>query len=254
MRLKDRVAIVTGGGSGIGEATCLLFAEEGARVVVADIDPEGGRQTVQKIEQKGGQAVFVLAHVEVEEEAALAVQRAVETFGSLHILVNNAGMRVYGPITEADERSWDAILGVNVKGVAFCSKAAIPHMATAGGGSIVNISSANAVSGRGGMAQYDATKAAVLALTRSMAVDHAGQKIRVNAICPGPTITQFHIQRAARDGVTEDELRARSGKNTILQRAAEAREIAYGILFLASDEASYVTGSALMVDGGLSAI
>lgn len=252
--MNGKVAVVTGGGSGIGRATCLLFAREGARVVVGDMDLAGGEETVRMIRDAGGQAIAVQAHVEVESEARAMVEKTVTEFGALQVLVNNAGMRLWGPITDADEAGWDAILAVNVKAAAFCSKAAIPHIVAAGGGSIVLVSSANAVSGRGGMAQYDATKAALLALTRSMAVDHGAQGIRVNAICPGPTITGFHLKRAAADGVGEADLRARSGKNTILQRAAEPEEIAYGILFLSCDESSYVTGATLMVDGGLSAI
>lgn len=127
-------------------------------------------------------------------------------------------------------------------------------MAQSGGGSIVNISSANALVGRGGMGQYDATKAGILALTRSLACDHAHQNIRVNALCPGPTITQYHLRRAAEKGISEEELRRRGAPYVLLKRQAEPREIAYGILFLASDESSYVTGTVLMVDGGYSAI
>jgi len=254
MRLKDKVSIVTGGGSGIGRATALLFAEEGSKVVIADFDPEGGRETVKRIQANGGAAAFIEADVSVEAEVFKIARFAVEQYGKINVLVNDAGMRVYGPITEATEESWDAIFAVNVKGIAFCSKAVIPEMIKAGGGAIVNVSSANGIVGRGGMAQYDATKAAVLELTRSMAVDHAPHNIRTNAICPGPTITDFHIKRAQARGLTEDDIRKRPANHTILKRQAEPREIAYGILFLACDESSYVTGQALMVDGGYSAI
>jgi NAD(P)-dependent dehydrogenase (short-subunit alcohol dehydrogenase family) len=145
---------------------------------------------------------------------------------------------------------------VNLKGVAFCCKALIPVMAKSGGGSIVNISSANAIVGRSGMPQYDATKAGVLALTRAMAVAHGKDGIRVNAVCPGPTITQYHLKRAAERGIPEAEYRtqARTGSSGILKRHAEPREIAHAVLFLASKEASYITGETLMVDGGMSAV
>lgn len=254
MRLKDKVSIVTGGGSGIGRATAILFAEEGSKVVIADFDPEGGRETVKCIQANGGEAAFIEVDVSVEAEAFQIARFAVEQHGKINVLVNDAGMRVYGPITEATEESWDAIFAVNVKGMAFCSKAVIPEMIKVGGGAIVNVSSANGIVGRGGMAQYDATKAAVLGLTRSMAVDHAPHNIRTNAICPGPTITDFHIKRAQARGLTEDDIRKRPANHVILKRQAEPREIAYGILFLACDESSYVTGQALMVDGGYSAI
>jgi NAD(P)-dependent dehydrogenase (short-subunit alcohol dehydrogenase family) len=220
-------------------------------VAILDRDADGGEREVREIREAGGEAAFLRAEVSVEAEALALAPFTIERFGALHLLVNNAGARVYGPVTEATAESWDLILGVNVKALGFCAKAAIPEMAKAGGGSIVNVSSANAIKGRGGMAQYDATKAAVLGLTRSLAHDHAGQNIRVNAVCPGPTITQFHLKRAAERGVTEAEIRATS-RPTLLKRQAEPSEIAAAILFLASDEASYITGATLMVDGGLS--
>ena len=152
--------------------------------------------------------------------------------------------------------SWQTVIDVNLLAVAYCSKFAVPAMARSGGGSIVNVSSANAIVGRAGMGQYDATKAAVLALTRTMACEHADQGIRVNAVCPGPTLTQYHVRRrAARDNTTlaEAEVAVRAvAINNVLKRQAEPREIAYAILFLASDEASYVTGATFMIDGGLS--
>ena len=254
MRLKNKVSIITGGGSGIGRATAILFAEEGSKVVIADFDAEGGLKTVEIIKANGGEAVFIEADVSVETEAFNIARFATDQFGTINILVNNAGMRVYGLITDATEESWDAIFAVNVKGIAFCSKAAIPEMIEAGGGTIVNVSSANGIVGRGGMAQYDTTKAGVIGLTRSMAVDYAKHNIRTNAVCPGPTITGFHIKRAEARGETEADIRKRPANHTILKRQAEPQEIAYGILFLASDESSYVTGQALMVDGGYSTI
>ena len=227
--LDGKVAVVTGGGSGIGEATAKRFAAEGARVVVLDRDAEGGERVTREIREAGGEAAFLRAEVAVEAEALALAPFAVERFGALHVLVNNAGVRVYGPVTEATEESWDQILAVNVKALGFCAKAAIPEMAPVG-----NVQQA---------------KEAVLGLTRSLAHDHAAQGIRVNAVCPGPTITQFHINNAARRGVSEAELRAQ-GKAGLLKRWAEPREIAAAILFLASDEASYITGATLMVDGG----
>jgi NAD(P)-dependent dehydrogenase (short-subunit alcohol dehydrogenase family) len=253
MRLQEKVAVVTGGGSGIGEATARLFAEEGARVLIVDRDPEGGERVRAAIAAAGGQAAFLRAELAREAEALAIGPAVLAQFGQVDILVNNAGHRIYGPIHEADEGSWDEILAVNVKSLAFCAKAVLPVMIRAGRGSIVNVSSANGVVGRGGMAQYDTTKAGVLGLTRSMANDYAAHGIRVNAVCPGPTLTQFHLKRAAARGVSEAEVRASGHKAGLLKRWAEPREIACGILFLASDEASYVTGISLMVDGGMSA-
>lgn len=253
-RLSGKVAVITGGASGIGEATAKLFAEEGARVVIVDLDGHGGARVAQEIEAKGTQALFVEAHVEREAEAAAAIRRAVETFGRLDILVNNAAMRLFGPVTEATEASWDAILAVNLKGYAFCARAAIPQMRRSGGGTIVNVSSVHAFSGRGGMVQYDVTKAGILAFTRSLAVDHAEDGIRVNAVCPGPIFTQFHEKRGAASGKPIHEFKEEFARGTILKRPGLPREVAYGILFLAADESSYVTGTYLIVDGGLSAI
>ena len=172
------------------------------------------------------------------------------------MLASVAGVRVWGPVAEATPEDWQAVLAVNLLAVAYCAKFAVAAMARAGGGSIVNVSSANALVGRSGMGPYDASKAGVLALTRTLACEHAGQGIRVNAVCPGPTLTSFHVRRrAARDGVSEAQAEAALREvviDNLLKRQAEPREIAWSILFLASDESSYMTGATLMVDGGLS--
>ncbi len=184
-RLNGKVAAVTGGASGIGEATTRLFAEEGAQVAIADLDFDRGRAVADEIRAKGGGALFVETHTERETEASRFVQRARDEFGRLDVLVNNAGMRLYQTVVDASEQSWDAILGVNLKGYAFCAKAAIPLMRATGGGSIVNVASVRAVVAGGNMAQYDTTKAAVTGLTRGLACDHARDGIRVNAVCRG---------------------------------------------------------------------
>ncbi len=257
MRLGDKVAIVTGGGSGIGRATCLLFAEEGARVVVADADGDAAQDTVARIAAAGGPpALAVTVDVTREAEVAALAEACRTRQGRADVLVNDAGVRLWGPVTEASGADWDFILGVNLKGVGVCCKHILPLMASGGGGSVVNVSSANGVVGRAGMALYDATKAGVLGLTRSMACDHHDQGIRVNAILPGPTLTDFHVRRAVAAGRTLDAsvTRPHPGGPGILRRQALPREIAFGILFLASDESSYVTGTCLHVDGGLSAV
>ena len=256
-RLADKVTLVTGGGGGIGEATARLFWEEGARVAVVDSDLAAAQAAASAIDPSGQRVLAIGADLGKEPESQCAVRETVARFGRLDSVANVAGVRVYGPITEATPESWDFIVDVNLKAVAYVSKFAVQEMIKTGGGTIVNVSSANAIQGRSGMAQYDATKAAVLALTRSMAYDHADQNVRVNAVCPGPTLTMFHVRRrAAANNVSleqaEAELRAATPRIP-LKRQADPREIAYAILFLACPESSYVTATTLMVDGGLSA-
>jgi meso-butanediol dehydrogenase/(S,S)-butanediol dehydrogenase/diacetyl reductase len=182
------------------------------------------------------------------------VDEAVAPLGGLHTLVNVAGVRLYTPLAEAEPGGWEFILGVNVLATAYCCKAALPALRAAGRGTIVNVSSVYGVIGRAGMGQYDTTKAAVLGLTRALAVEEAAHGIRVNAVCPGGTITPYHIRRAASRGVSEPELRAQRTQDNLLGRWAEPREVAFPILFLASDESSYVTGATLMVDAGKSIV
>jgi NAD(P)-dependent dehydrogenase (short-subunit alcohol dehydrogenase family) len=249
-RLEGKVAAITGGASGIGEATARRFAAEGAAVALADIDAERGRTVAREIEGAGGRALFVETHAGREADAVRFVRAARERWGRLDALVNNAGMRLYQTVVDASEESWDAILAVNVKGYAFCAKAASPLMRETGGGSIVNVASIRSVVAGGNMVQYDTTKAAVAGLTRAMALDHAADGIRVNAVCPGPIFTRFHERRAEAAGRTHEDFRADFGRGTMLGRAGTPAEVAACILFLASDDASYVTGASLYVDGG----
>jgi NAD(P)-dependent dehydrogenase (short-subunit alcohol dehydrogenase family) len=253
-RLEGKVAAITGGASGIGEATARLFAREGARVALADIDAERGRTVAEELRAAGAKALFVETRTEVEADAARFVERARAELGGLDVLVNNAGMRLYQTVVEASAESWDQILGVNVKGYAFCAKAAIPEMRRAGGGSIVNVASIRSVVAGPSMPQYDTTKAAVAGLTRAMARDHAAEGIRVNAVCPGPIFTRFHERRAATAGKTFEEFRAEFGRGTMLGRPGTPAEVGACILFLASAESSYVTGTCLYVDGGQTAL
>ena len=252
-RLSGKVAAITGGASGIGEATARLFAEEGARVAIADLDADRGRRVADEIRATGAGALFVETHTEREGEALSFIRRAFDEFGRLDVLVNNAGMRLYQSVVDASEASWDTILGVNLKGYAFCAKAAIPAMRPTGG-SIVNVASVRAVVAGGNTVQYDTTKAAVAGLTRALALDHAAEAIRVNAVCPGPIYTRFHERRAATAGKTSEEFKAEFGRATMLKRPGTPREVAACILFLASDEASFVTGTCLFVDGGQTAM
>lgn len=249
-RLSGKVAAITGGASGIGEATARRFVEEGAKVAIADRDQERGQRVAAELTSKGHSVLFVHAHMERETEAIGFVNQTATHFGQLNILVNNAGVRMYQAVTETTTESWNAVLGVNLLGYAFCAKAAIPQMRQAGGGNIVCVASIKSVHAGPNAVLYDASKAGVLGLTRAMAYDHAGDGIRVNAVGPGPIITPFHERRAAEAGQPWDEYVEEFGRGTMLKRAGSAREVANGILFLASDDASYITGVCLYIDGG----
>jgi meso-butanediol dehydrogenase/(S,S)-butanediol dehydrogenase/diacetyl reductase len=253
-RMAGRVALVTGGGGGIGEATARLFAEEGAAVALLDTDAAAVEATAAAIRSAvpGAQVRPLVGDVTRESDARRVVDEAAARWGALHTLVNVAGVRVYAALADADAAEWERILGVNVLGTAYCCKAALPRLRAAGRGTIVNVSSVYGLMGRSGMGQYDTTKAAVLGFTRALAVEEAPHRIRVNAVCPGGTITPYHIRRAAARGVSEAEMRTQRAGDNLLGRWAEPREVAYPILFLASDESSFVTGATLMVDAGRS--
>jgi NAD(P)-dependent dehydrogenase (short-subunit alcohol dehydrogenase family) len=254
--MAGRAALVTGAGGGIGEATARLFAEEGATVALVDTDRAAVEGAAAGIAEAvpGARVIALVADLSHEAEARRVVDEAVAPLGGLHTLVNVAGVRLYTPLAEAEPGGWEFILGVNVLATAYCCKAALPALRAAGRGTIVNVSSVYGVIGRAGMGQYDTTKAAVLGLTRALAVEEAAHGIRVNAVCPGGTITPYHIRRAASRGVSEPELRAQRTQDNLLGRWAEPREVAFPILFLASDESSYVTGATLMVDAGKSIV
>ncbi|HYB70817.1 MAG TPA: SDR family NAD(P)-dependent oxidoreductase [Candidatus Bathyarchaeia archaeon] len=252
--MSGRVALVTGGGGGIGEATGRLFAEEGAAVALLDTDRDAVEQAATTIAAAvpGARVLPLVGDVTREGDALEIVDLTVARLGGLHTLINVAGVRVYTPLAEATAADWERIIAVNVLGTANACKAVLPRLRTVGRGTIVNVSSVYGVMGRAGMGQYDTTKAAVLGFTRALAVEEARHGIRVNAVCPGGTITPYHIRRAAARGVSERELRGQRTGDNLLGRWAEPREVAFPILFLASDESSFVTGATLMVDAGRS--
>jgi len=254
--MAGRVALVTGGGGGIGEATGRLFAEEGAAVALLDADEAAVEAAAAAIRTAvpGAQILALAGDVTRESNVRGIIDEAAGRWGALHTLVNVAGVRVYAPLADADGADWERIIGVNVLGTAHCCKAALPRLRAAGRGTIVNVSSVYGLMGRTGMGQYDTTKAAVLGFTRALAVEEAPHRIRVNAVCPGGTITPYHIRRAAARGVSEAEMRTQRTGDNLLGRWAEPREVAYSILFLASDESSFVTGATLMVDAGRSIV
>jgi NAD(P)-dependent dehydrogenase (short-subunit alcohol dehydrogenase family) len=251
MRLKDKVAIVTGAASGIGRATAELFAEEGAKVVVADLDAEGGEETVRAINGKGGAAHFVHADISKETDAKKISQETVKAFGRIHILVNSAAVFVLKGF-EATVAEWQQSLGVNVIGNALVTRYAIEHIKK-NGGAIVNLGSISSFLAQPDFFAYSATKAAIAQMTRNMAMDLGPFGIRVNSVCPGTILTAATQRHMDKVGVKLEEFNKEEGTKTFLGRIGQAREVAYAVLFLASDEASYITGASLMVDGGYSA-
>lgn len=250
--MKDKVAIITGGGAGIGRACAIRFAKEGARVVIASRTEADGLATCKMITDSGGQAIFCRTNVEREADCRAFAEAALKAYGRIDVLVANAGARVRGSILDATEEDWDLIVGVNLKGVAYSCRAVLPTMIAQHSGAIVIVSSANAVVGRAHMPLYDATKAGELSLARSMAVEFAKDGIRVNAVCPGYTITDYHERAAQKRGVSPAQLREANAGYALRGRPAEPWEIASAVYFMASDDAANITGQYLMVDGGLS--
>jgi NAD(P)-dependent dehydrogenase (short-subunit alcohol dehydrogenase family) len=251
MRLQDKVALITGAGSGIGYQTALLFAQEGAAVVVVDINDEAGNNTVKAIVDAGGRAVYVRADVSKAADCEKMVQVAEQTFGKLNVLFNNAGISHADDddAIKTEESVWDLTMEINVKGVFLGCKYGIPALRRAGGGSIINTASFVAVLGAATpQLAYTASKGAVLSMTRELATIHARENIRVNALCPGPLRTELLMKY-----LNTDEKKQRRLVHIPMGRFGEAAEIAKAALFLASDESSFTTGSTFLVDGGITA-
>jgi len=250
MRLEDRTALITGGTSGIGEATSLLFAEEGASVAVVGRNTERGKSVAKRISDTGGTAVFVQADVRKSDDCRTAVERTIETFGRLDILFNNAGTYSVNDVVGCTEEEWDDQVDTSLKGTFLMSKYALPHMIERGSGSIVNCASGWGLVGGPKAAAYCAAKGGMVVMTKAMAIDHGPQGIRVNAICPGDTDTPMEREDARNQGLSWEAYVDRMTGTRPIARMATPEEIALGVLFLASDESSYVTGAALPVDGG----
>jgi 2-hydroxycyclohexanecarboxyl-CoA dehydrogenase len=250
-RLANKVAIITGGAGGIGAATGLLFCEEGARVALVDSDANAMEATLAEIRSAvaGAQVSGTVTDVGREEAAAEAVGAARAAHGAIDVLVNLAGIRAYETLAESKRETWERILAVNFLSYAWFTKAAIADL-RASGGSVVNVSSTHGVNPRAGTGQYDATKAAIISMTKTLAFEEAKHGVRANALCPGLTLTPFHRRRFAAAGRTEQDIEREGLDGCLMRRWADVREVAFPILWLASDEASYVTGSVLMVDGG----
>ena len=246
MRLKDRVAIITGAGSGNGRGIALRFSEEGARIVAADVDSESAQETANLVEDAGGEAFAVRVDVSRREQVSAMVEAAAEQFGGIDILVNNAGVETLVPLLDLEESEWDRIVDTNLKGAFLCGQIAARAMVSAqASGAIVNIASINAKIALAGQAHYTSSKGGLIMLTKSMALDLAPHGIRVNAIGPGVIET-----RMTERSLSDPERRAMLLSKVPLGRVGQPRDVANAALFLASDEASYITGTTLYVDGG----
>jgi cyclopentanol dehydrogenase len=248
-RVDGKVALVTGGAMGMGESHSLLLAQEGAKVVVTDINTEAGEATAQQIRDAGGDAIFIQHDASSEEQWRSVIDQSVAAHGKIDILINNAGIVISKPNEETTLDDWDITMAVNSTGVFLGCKTVVPAMEKAGGGSIVNISSIYGIIGAPNAAAYQASKGAVRMLTKSCAVDYAQYNIRVNSIHPGVIRTPM-LGDAANDEAAIKQVLA----GTILERAAEPIEVSYAVLLLASDESSYMTGSELVVDGGYTTV
>jgi NAD(P)-dependent dehydrogenase (short-subunit alcohol dehydrogenase family) len=249
MELQGKVAIITGAATGIGRATALLFAREGASVVVADINEDDAQKTVADIEDEGGSARFVRVDVSEAEDVQALMERAAEEMGGIDVIVNNAGAQRSGAVTEFEEAEWDLLMRVNPRSCFLGAKYGVPYLRERGGGSIVNVSSLAGLKGGPGMTAYSASKGAIIAFTRALAEELAPDNIRANSVCPGWIDTPFNepaIEFMGGRAQQEEMVQ----QTVPLKRQGTPEEIAPGILYLASDASSYVTGQELVIDGG----
>ena len=253
MRLNNKVAIITGAGSGIGAATAVIFAKEGARVVIADIEKNKGMDTVDLIKRNNGEAIFVQVDLTAADSIKKMVISTIEAYDRLDILVNNAGIYLQANAVDTSEKDWNRIMDVNLRGVFLCCKYSIPEMIKGGkGGVIVNVGSEAGIVGIKNQVAYNVSKGGIIALTRSMAVDFATQNIRVNCVCPGTTETTL-VKEALSKASDPEKARRELEMVRPANRLGRPEEIAYGILYMASDESPYATGTILSIDGGYTA-
>ncbi len=249
MRLQGKTAIITGAGSGIGRSSALLFAQEGAKVIVNDISVDNGSAVVEEIRQAGGEAAFIQANVTFADDVQMLVSRTIETYGHIDILFNNAGISGVGAVHETSEELWDRVVNVNMKGVFLPSKYVVEHMMARGVGNIINMSSCVAEMGLMRRAVYGATKGAILSLTKCMQVDYAPYNIRVNALLPGTIFTPF-VEKYLSESANPEETLAGIKRRQLGGELGRPEDVAQAALFLASDESKFMMGSPLYIDGG----
>jgi NAD(P)-dependent dehydrogenase (short-subunit alcohol dehydrogenase family) len=250
MRLKGKHAFVTGSGNGIGRAIALRFAAEGASVTVADHEAAAGRETVELINDSGGSAHFVEVDTSKSDSVKKAIGSAIEAQGEINVLVNNAAAFVFGKVEDVTEDDWAKVFGVNVIGYANCVRESLPSMRRVGGGAVVNIASVSSYVAQPEFIPYNASKGAVAQLTRCLAMDLAPDNIRVNAVCPGSIHTRATEQHIESLGLNRDKALVEFGQDSLMKRLGKPEEIASGALFLASEDASFMTGAHIVIDGG----
>ncbi|PSR20885.1 MAG: short-chain dehydrogenase [Sulfobacillus acidophilus] len=253
MRIADKVCVITGGSSGIGEACAKIFAREGGKIAVVDVDEMNGERVVGDIRQDGAEAMFVKADVADERQSRQCLETVVQSFGRIDVLVNNAGVSAVGDVAQCAPEDWDRVMRVNVRGVYLMSHFVVPIMRDQGQGTIIQMSSTIALVGLQSRAAYAASKGAVLALTRAMAADHSHENIRVAAVLPGTVYTPFvqgYLERSYADDMEQaiSNLKKRQLNNELMT----PDDVAYAALYLASDEARFALGTALIIDGGVS--
>ena len=255
-RLAGKKCVITGGAGGIGSGTGQLFCGENAELILLDLDEGALTKAATEItaSNPNSKVSILSANIAQEGDAIRAMTEAADRMGGIDVLVNNAGIRKFNHLFDATPGSWQDIISVNLLGTANCAKAAMPYLRGSPNGTIVNVSSVYGEIGRKNMGQYDATKAAINSMTRTLAHEEAEHGVRVNSVCPGGTLTPFHQARFAADGKDQAAINALQADITLMRRWARVEEIAYPILWLASDEASFVTGAILMVDGGKSSM
>ena len=250
MLLRDKVAIVTGSGNGIGRAIAVRFAAEGAAVTVAEVEEEAGRDTVASIAESGGRALFQQTDTADSDSVSAMVAATVRRYETVHVLVNNAAAFVFGTVEEVTQSDWDRVFGVNVIGCANTVRECLPHFRKNGSGVVVNIASISSFIAQPEFIPYNASKGAVAQLTRCLAMDLAKDKVRVNAICPGAIRTRATDRHIASLGLDPETAYAEFGRDALMDRMGRPEEIAAGALFLASDESSFMTGAHIVIDGG----